>query len=107
MPNVTLQNLVDELVQRRALDLRGYKKTTLERRIRRRMQETGVEYFGQYLDKIDSDPHEVNELLNTILINVTEFFRDPQGWEALRNEYVRKLAERLRPGDVFRAWSAG
>src|SRR5262249_3634876 len=107
MPDVSLQNLIDELVASRALDLRGYKHTTLERRVRRRMSQVNVPSFGQYLDKVREDSREVNELLNTVLINVTEFFRDPQAWDFIREEVLPRTFKTLRPGEVFRAWSAG
>jgi two-component system, chemotaxis family, CheB/CheR fusion protein len=105
--NVSLQELVDILAHERALDLRGYKTTTLDRRVRRRMSALNTSSFADYLEIFRRDPREKNELLNTVLINVTQFFRDPQAWEALRTEILPKFLKNLRPGDPFRAWSAG
>ena len=79
--NVTLQDLLQELAEQRNIDFRGYKKTTLERRFRRRMFQVNMPGYAEYGSYIGKHPEEVNRLLNTILINVTEFFRDPPAWE--------------------------
>ncbi|HET7752055.1 MAG TPA: CheR family methyltransferase [Terriglobales bacterium] len=104
---LSLHQLLSELANNRNLDLRGFKTTTLERRIRKRMSEVNTSGYANYLEKVYQDPHEVDTLLNTILINVTEFFRDPQAWEALRAEVLPGILSALKPGDTFRAWCAG
>jgi two-component system, chemotaxis family, CheB/CheR fusion protein len=102
-----LKQLIDMIARERGVDLRSYKPTTLERRIRRRMSEIGIATSSDYIDRIRADDREVRELLNTILINVTQFFRDPGAWDVLREEVLSKALGKLRPGDTFRAWSAG
>jgi two-component system CheB/CheR fusion protein len=104
---LTLEKLVSELADHRGPDLRGYKHGTLERRIRKRMSEVGIGTYGEYLKKVRDEAHEIPALLNTILINVTQFFRDPQAWEFLRTQVLPKMVKNLRPGDSFRCWSAG
>src|SRR5438445_12405895 len=64
----------------------------------------GYAEYGKY---IRQHPEEVNRLLTTILINVTEFFRDPPAWEILQHELLPPLLKRIKPGHSFRAWSAG
>src|SRR5215471_17481856 len=103
----TLKDLVRELAEERGVDFRGYKPTTLERRIRRRMQQLNIESFGEYGEFIRQKPAETTELLNTVLINVTRFFRDPQAWEVLRDEVVPVLFKGRGPGSTFRVWCAG
>lgn len=105
--DVTLKDLLQELAEQRHFDFRGYKKTTLERRFRRRMFQLNLADYAQYGDYIRKHPDEVNQLLNTILINVTEYFRDPPAWEILRLEILPNLLKRIKPGHSFRAWSAG
>jgi two-component system, chemotaxis family, CheB/CheR fusion protein len=100
--DVTLKDLLQELAEQRNFDFRGYKKTTIERRFRRRMFQLNLGDYAKYGEYIRQHPDEVNQLLNTILINVTEFFRDPPSWEILPN-----LLKRIKPGHSFRAWSAG
>jgi two-component system CheB/CheR fusion protein len=103
----SISQLIHVLAEERGLDLRGYKHSTLDRRIHKRMAELNIRSVADYVARIRGDEDETNELLNTVLINVTEFFRDPQGWEVLRESVLPQLLRRLRPGDVFRAWSAG
>jgi len=103
----SLKQLLQELAEERALDLRGYKITTIERRIRKRMFQLSLGSFSAYAEYIRQKPDEINELLNVILINVTEFFRDPPAWEILRNEILPPILQKLKPGEPFRVWSAG
>ena len=102
-----MKELLEELAQQRGFDFRGYKKTTLERRFRRRMFQVNIGSYADYGEYIRQHPDETNELLNTILINVTEFFRDPPAWEILRHEILSSLLKTLKPGHSFRVWSAG
>ena len=107
MADLSLKDLLHQLAERRGLELRGYKVTTLERRIRRRMFQLKIGNFREYLEFFTNSPNEINDLLNTILINVTEFFRDPQAWEVLRKTILPYLCRGLRSGDPLRVWSAG
>ncbi len=107
MTQVTLSDLLHYLAEERNLDLRGYKTSSLERRFRHRLFQLKIGDYSEYLAYLRESPAEVNELLNTVLINVTHFFRDPQAWEVLRNSVLPGLLENIRPGDTFRAWSAG
>ncbi len=102
-----LKDLLEELAEQRSIDFRGYKRTTLERRFRKRMFQLNIGDYHSYGEYIRSHPEETNELLNTILINVTEFFRDPPAWEVLRTEILSPILKRLKPGSSFRVWSAG
>jgi two-component system CheB/CheR fusion protein len=103
----TLKDLVHTLAEERGLDLRGYKFTTLERRIRRRMQLVNVGSYAEYLDYIRKDPTETAKLLDTVLINVTRFFRDIQAWDALAQDVLPAMFKNRPPGSAFRVWCAG
>jgi len=105
--DLTLQELVVELAAEKGPDLRGYKLTSLERRVRKRMSEVGVCTFREYLALAHSNAAESSSLLNTVLINVTEFWRDPQAWQYLRDEGLPLALRELQPGDPLRAWSVG
>src|SRR5438876_2937205 len=105
--DVTLKELLQELAEERGFDFRGYKKTTLERRFRKRMFEVNQGSYADYAVYVRQHPEEINQLLNTILINVTEFFRDLPAWEILRHEILPPLLKPLKPGHSFRVWSAG
>src|SRR5215475_14217067 len=105
--DIPLKDLLQELAEHRGFDFRGYKKTTLERRFRKRMFQLNIGSYAEYGEYIGKNADEANELLNTILINVTEFFRDPPAWEILRNEILPPLLKPLKSGASFRSWSAG
>jgi two-component system CheB/CheR fusion protein len=96
---VNLKELLQELAEERNFDFRGYKPTTLDRRFRRRMFQLNLGSYAEYAEYIRQHSDEIDQLLNTILINVTEFFRDPPAWELLRNELwplVSSMERRLR-----------
>src|SRR3954452_790824 len=78
------ERLLQFLKETRAFDFTGYKRPSLVRRVRVRMRELGVEAFEDYQDVLQLDPNEFTALFNTILINVTGFFRDGEAWAALR-----------------------
>jgi len=101
-----LDALLDHLHRSRGFDFGGYKRSSLSRRIRRRMQLVGIDDFAMYLDYLEVHPDEFQLLFNTILINVTGFFRDGPAWEALRQEIERIVAARGRERTI-RIWSAG
>jgi two-component system CheB/CheR fusion protein len=99
--------LLRYLKESRGFDFTGYKRTSLGRRVRRRMNQVGVESFAEYVDQLQVDAEEFNGLFNTILINVTGFFRDADAWELLRAELVPALLAERSPDDQIRIWSAG
>src|ERR1051325_1534022 len=103
----TLKDLVHRLAEERGIDLRGYKATTLERRVRRRMQQVGIHSYDEYLEYVGRDPTETAKLLDTVLINVTRFFRDVQAWDALAEQVLPVMFKNRPPGSSFRVWCAG
>lgn len=103
----SLERLLHEIAEDRGVDFRVYKRSTLDRRIRKRMFDVKIGNYGDYAAYLREHSDELNELLNTVLINVTEFFRDPPAWEVLRREVLPELLEGRQPGDSIRCWSAG
>jgi two-component system CheB/CheR fusion protein len=99
--------LLSYLKQSRGFDLVAYKRSSLMRRVAVRMQSTGVEGFGAYLEVLQLDPDEFTRLFNTILINVTSFFRDPPAWERLRELVLPRLVGAGSAGRPIRVWSPG
>ncbi|KUI24154.1 chemotaxis protein CheR [Mycobacterium sp. IS-1742] len=91
----------------RGFDFTGYKRTSLMRRVRHRMEQAGYETFEEYLDVLQASSDEFAALFNTILINVTDFFRDPGAWDFLREDIVPSLLADRAPNDPIRVWSAG
>ncbi|OLF17242.1 CheR family methyltransferase [Actinophytocola xanthii] len=99
--------LLSYLKEARGFDFTGYKRTSLSRRVRRRMSQVTLEGYGDYIDLLQVDAEEFNALFNTILINVTGFFRDPEAWEYLRTDVVPTMLAERSPEDPVRIWSAG
>jgi two-component system CheB/CheR fusion protein len=102
-----LDVLLAHLKRTRGFDFTGYKRTSLERRIRKRMDAVGVADYGDYLDYLEVHQDEFPALFDTILINVTGFFRDPPAWEYYRSEVLPRLLEAIGPSDQIRVWCAG
>ena len=99
--------LLDYLKNSRGFDFTGYKRASLLRRIDKRIQALGMATCADYADYLEVHPEEFGQLFNTILINVTRFFRDPGAWEYLAAEIVPQIVERKGPGESVRIWSAG
>jgi two-component system CheB/CheR fusion protein len=91
----------------RGFDFTGYKRTSLMRRVRHRMGQAGYTAFDEYLDLLQASSDEFTALFNTILINVTSFFRDPEAWEFVSTEVIPRLLAERGPDDPIRVWSAG
>jgi len=85
-------------------DFRPYKRTTLTRRTHRRMGLAGLESFDDYLVRLRDDPAELQALVRDMMINVTGFFRDPEGWEALGRDVIGPLVREAAPDQAIRAW---
>ena len=100
------ERLLDFVRDNRGFDFNGYKRPSLLRRFRKRMGELGIEEFGHYQDYLQVHPDEFTDLFNTILINVTSFFRDPEAWELLEAEILPRIVDGRRREHV-RVWSAG
>ncbi len=83
----------------------GYKERCLRRRIAVRMRARGTHRYGEYEALLRRDPAEYQRLLDTVTINVSKFFRNPEVWRALEQLVVPTLFAPDR-GDV-RIWSAG
>ncbi|MFC4694634.1 CheR family methyltransferase [Geodermatophilus arenarius] len=99
------ESLLVYLRERRGFDFTGYKRPSLVRRVRRRMAEVGTASVAEYQDFLEVHPDEFAPLFNTILINVTSFFRDRPAWDHLRDQLLPGLL--ASAGPRIRVWSAG
>ncbi|HET7586652.1 MAG TPA: chemotaxis protein CheB [Gammaproteobacteria bacterium] len=88
-------------------DFSQYKDKTLTRRVQRRMQVLQVETMPDYLKRLQKEPGESDALFHELLIGVTQFFRDADAWEALRQQVVPGLFKDKGAGDAIRVWSPG
>jgi two-component system CheB/CheR fusion protein len=99
-----LSKIMSTLKARTGIDFIHYKRTTISRRINRRMILRNTENIDDYAKLINEDPAEADELYNDILINVTSFFRDPEVYEALSKEVWPKIMRERPPSKAVRIW---
>ncbi len=102
-----LETLLEFIRDARGFDFTGYKRSSLARRIRKRMAEVGIDEWSAYRDQLEIDSDEFRMLFNTILINVTSFFRDAEAWRYLQDSVVPELVANTDPEAEIRVWSAG
>jgi two-component system, chemotaxis family, CheB/CheR fusion protein len=88
------------------VDFGRYKKTTIRRRIIRRMLLYKLETVQEYIAYFKKHPAEATILYNDLLINVTSFFRDEQTMEYLKKEILPDIIKGKRPGEAIRIWVA-
>lgn len=103
----TFDLLIEYLGRSHDFDFSGYRRTTLARRIQRRMQTNKVETFADYMDYLENHPEEYVQMFNTVLINVTGFFRDPVSWEVVAGEVLPTIIANKEPSEPIRVWTAG
>jgi two-component system CheB/CheR fusion protein len=103
-----LHGLLERIRERSGIDFSSYKPATIQRRLRGRMNATQRPTLAAYLAYLESDQEEYARLVNSLLIKVTEFFRDPKLFDYLREHVLPELiAEARREGRELRIWSAG
>jgi chemotaxis protein methyltransferase CheR len=83
----------------------GYKERCLRRRIAVRMRACGVHTYGDYSLLLSRDATEYDRLVDTLTINVSKFYRNPEVWQVVRERVLPELHAMDLP--VIRAWSAG
>src|SRR5262245_3058028 len=99
--------LLEFIKESRGFDYTGYKRPSLARRFQKRMQAVRVETFPDYQRYLAAHPDEFSQLFDTILINVTSFFRDPATWDYLGVDVIPRIVASRTEGQDVRAWSTG
>ncbi len=89
------------------VDFTHYKHTTVKRRIARRMVLQKKKKLEDYVSYLQSNPQEVRDLFADILINVTEFFRDPDIFVALKKRVLPEIIKNRAAGSPIRIWVIG
>ncbi|MCU1258605.1 MAG: Chemotaxis protein methyltransferase CheR [Bryobacterales bacterium] len=98
------QNLIKSLRAYSGVDFTHYKHSTTKRRIERRMTMHRVETLAEYCKLLDERPAELAALFDDLLINVTEFFRDPEAFEFIRDHAIPALLKGRPPEHPVRVW---
>jgi two-component system, chemotaxis family, CheB/CheR fusion protein len=102
-----LEKVVILLRTQTGQDFSLYKKSTIYRRIERRMGIHQIERIADYVRFLQENPHETDLLFKELLIGVTNFFRDSAVWEVLKLRLIPSLLAARPTGSVFRAWVVG
>jgi len=88
-------------------DFSLYKKNTVYRRIERRMAVHKIDKIASYVNFLQENPKEAVILFKELMIGVTNFFRDAQVWEKLKESVIPNIIADQQPGTVLRAWVPG
>ncbi len=88
-------------------DFSLYKKTTVYRRIERRMGLHQIAELATYIRFLQENPQELQLLFKELLIGVTSFFRDPEAWEQMKEEVIPELFSGRAHNQPLRAWVPG
>lgn len=104
-----LDRIISKVHDARGIDLSQYRRAYLERRVAARLRTLELHSYRQYADLLDADPNEYLQLLDTLTINVTEFFRDKVVWDSLKRNVMREMLAAKLDGRsrTIRIWSAG
>ena len=89
------------------VDFSHYKISTVKRRISRRMVVNKIEKIEEYAELIKKDNNEVHELYHDLLINVTNFFRDPEVFNALKKKVYPEITKKINASNPVRIWIPG
>lgn len=99
-----LNSICEILYRKTGHDFSSYKKSTIARRVDRRVQANSHKSLLEYLDFLERDNNEANALLHDLLISVTQFFRDPEAFLALQEKVIPALFEKLSRDEALRVW---
>jgi len=103
-----IMEILEMVYKERRFDFRQYKGTSLERRLQKRLDALNLKSYKDYIVRLSQDPAEYDRLINAFLINVTEFFRDRDAFDVVRDKILPDVIggkTGKRPG--LKIWSAG
>ncbi|HYL01213.1 MAG TPA: chemotaxis protein CheB [Steroidobacteraceae bacterium] len=106
-PHSTLDKVFILLRSHTGNDFSFYKKSTILRRIERRMTLHQMDKMADYVRYLRENPREIELLFKELLIGVTNFFRDPGVWEHLKRDVLPELVRSRAQTRVLRAWVPG
>ncbi|HSN24688.1 MAG TPA: chemotaxis protein CheB [Kofleriaceae bacterium] len=105
--HTSLDKIFALLRQHTGNDFSLYKRSTIQRRIERRMGLHQIDGIASYTRMLRENPQEIELLFKELLIGVTNFFRDPAEWETLKRDVLPALIAARSSSGVVRAWVAG
>ena len=99
-----LMKILNFIDQETGLDFREYKRSTLARRVARRVSVCKCRSLSEYFSYLSGTQGEVDILYREFLIGVTKFFRDSKVWEALREKVIPQMVSSRKDGDIVKIW---
>jgi two-component system, chemotaxis family, CheB/CheR fusion protein len=105
--DATLDRFLAQLRDRAGIDFTDYKRPTIVRRLERRIAATRSGGLADYRRYLLRHPEEVHRLTSSLLIKVTDFFRDPELFDEIRTTVLPALIEAAGERRELRLWSAG
>lgn len=103
LESIEIDLLLEGIYQAYGFDFRNYKRSTIERRIFHRMRMQGLVTVSELLNIVLHDEHVMERLFSDLTIGVTEMFREPEFFSAIRHKVLPLLAHKK----FFRIWHAG
>ena len=103
----TIDQILTLLFTRTGNDFRNYRRSTIQRRIQRRLGLKNIETLASYMSELRSNAEEAPLLVKDLLINVTSFFRDAEAWKALASLVITPIVAARETGASIRAWVPG
>jgi two-component system CheB/CheR fusion protein len=100
--------ILQMLRKRYQIDFSQYKSAMFNRRLHRRLMldDNRLQGIGGYLERVQEDAQELDQLFSDLLIGVTQFFRDPEAFDVLRKEILPELLEKCSDNGTIRVWVA-
>ena len=103
----TIDQILTLLFTRTGNDFRNYRRSTIQRRIQRRLGLKNIEKLSAYMNELRTNAEEAPMLVKDLLINVTSFFRDTEAWKALGSLVIAPMVAVRETGTSIRAWVPG
>src|SRR5262249_31063694 len=105
--NVALNTIFQLLRRNTGVDFTHYRKTTILRRIQRRMVVHKIDKLDEYVKYVQVNPTEIKALYQDMLINVTSFFRNPRVFDSLKSEVFPPILKNRSTDAPIRIWTPG
>ena len=103
----SLGRIVAALRKQTGHDFRGHKRSSMLRRVQRRMRFRKIDALADYARLVRGDSEEVDRLFHDLLISVSGFFRDAEAFASLEGQVIPELFAGKGPEDHVRVWVAG
>src|SRR5215468_2127302 len=105
--NAGLNTIFQLLRRSTGVDFTHYRKTTILRRIQRRMVVHKIDKLDEYVRHVQLNPAEIKALYQDMLINVTSFFRNPRVFDTLKAEVFPAILKNRTSDLPIRIWTPG